>query len=290
MLTIDIPTMRVQMRENDEKRDAGLTEPNTLEMFKNLSYGPHGIENTFDLYYPKGTKKCLPTIVSSHGGGFFYGDKELYRFYTMYLATQGFTVVNFNYRLAPAHHYPAPLEDMNALMNWLIEHEKDYPIDLDHLFLIGDSAGGQLVEQYAAMTSNSIYAKTFPFKLAPIRFKAVAMNCGVYFIGQHSAVNQEFPFYFGETVTPTLNTQFPVENYITKDFPPAFIATATQDFLKDVAQPWADLLNDKGIETVYHLYRNPDNSELGHVFHLNQKSEIAKKCSDDALAFFKRFL
>ncbi|MGX7149900.1 alpha/beta hydrolase [Enterococcus ureasiticus] len=290
MATIDIPTMRIQMRENDEKRDAGLTEPDTLEIFKDLSYGPYGIENTFDLYYPKGTDKCLPTIINIHGGGFFYGDKELYRFYTMYLATQGFTVVNFNYRLAPKHQYPAPLEDTNALMNWLIKHGKEYHIDLDQLFLIGDSAGGQLVEQYATMTSNLTYAQTFPFKLATVHFKAVAMNCGAYFIGQSGAINQEFPFYFGETVTPTLKSQFPVENYITAEFPPAFVATATQDFLKDIAPPLADLLKEKGIESEYHLYSNPDNSDLGHVFHLNQKTDIAKKCNDEEIAFFKRFL
>lgn len=290
MRNFDIPTMRRQIREHDEKRDADLIEPDTLEMFKNLSYGPHGIENTFDIYYPKGTNSCLPTIINIHGGGFFYGDKELYRFYTMYLATQGFTVVNFNYRLAPEHQYPAPLEDTNALMNWLIKHGKDYHVDLDHLFLIGDSAGGQLVEQYTTITSNSTYAQKFSFESATIRFRAVAMNCSAYFIGQKDAINQEFPFYFGETLTPILKTQFPVENYITADFPPAFIATATHDFLKDVAQPLADLLKEKGIETVYRLYRNPDNSELGHVFHLNLRSVIAKTCNDEEIVFFKRFL
>lgn len=38
MQNFDIPTMRSQIRAIDEKRDAGLTEPDTLEMFKSLSY------------------------------------------------------------------------------------------------------------------------------------------------------------------------------------------------------------------------------------------------------------
>ncbi|EOL44549.1 alpha/beta hydrolase [Enterococcus caccae] len=290
MLNSDIPTMRIHMQENDQKRDAGLTEPDTLEMFKNLSYGPYGIENTFDIYYPKGTDKCLPTIINIHGGGFFYGDKELYRFYTMYLATQGFAVVNFNYRLAPDHHYPAPLEDTNALINWLIEHGRSYYIDLDRLFLVGDSAGGQLVEQYATLTSNSAYAQKFSFEIAAVQFKAIALNCGAYFIGKNSAINQDFPFYFGETITSALKSQFPVESYITANFPPAFIATSTHDFLKEIASPFADLLQSKGVETVFRLYANPDYTELGHVFHLNQKSELAKQCNNDEMAFFNRFI
>lgn len=290
MLAIDIPTMRIQMQETDQKRDFGLTEPDTLETFKDLSYGPYGIENTFDIYYPKGTDHCLPTIINIHGGGFFYGDKELYRFYTMYLATQGFTVVNFNYRLAPDHRYPAPLEDTNTLMNWLIEHAKNYYIDLNNLFLVGDSAGGQLAEQYATLTSNPTYAQKFSFKIAAVQFKAVALNCGAYFIGQNAAVNQDFPFYFGETMTPTLESQFPVESYITADFPPAFVATSTHDFLKEIAKPLADHLTSVGVETTYKLYTNSDGSELGHVFHLNQKSDIAKECNNEEIAFFIRFL
>lgn len=289
MANFDIPTMRNQIREHDRKRDAGLTEPDTLEMIKNLSYGPYGIENTFDIYYPKGTTTYLPTIINIHGGGFFYGDKELYRFYTMYLATQGFTVVNFNYRLAPDHQYPAPLEDTNALMNWLIEHGQSYYIDLDHLFLVGDSAGAQLVEQYTTLTSNSAYAQNFPFKVAAIQFKAVALNCGAYFIGENGAINQDFPFYFGDTITPTLESQFPVEHYITDSFPPTFVTTATHDMLKDLAQPLVALLQSKGVETTYRLYANQDHSELGHVFHLNQKSDIARQCNNDELAFFKEF-
>ncbi|WP_086314410.1 hypothetical protein A5821_001977 [Enterococcus sp. 7F3_DIV0205] len=289
MLNFDISTMRKNIREIDEKRDAGLTEPDSLEKIRNLSYGPYGIENTFDIYYPKNTDQCLPTIVNIHGGGFFYGDKELYRFYTMYLATQGFTVVNFNYRLAPDHQYPAPLEDINALMNWLMLHGEKYYVDLDRLFLVGDSAGGQLVEQYAVLISNTAYAQKFPFEIASVQFKAVALNCGAYFIGQNSAINQDFPFYFGETVTPALEAQFPVESYITADFPPAFVATASHDFLKDAAQPFADLLIAKGIETTCKIYANQDHTELGHVFHLNQKSEIATQCNEDEITFFKRF-
>lgn len=290
MLKIDIPTLRSQFREHDEQRDSGLTEPDTLEKVKNLSYGPHGIENTFDIYYPRDTNKCLPTIVNIHGGGFFYGDKEIYRFYTMYLATQGFAVVNFNYRLAPKHKYPAPLEDTNALMRWLMEHGKTYYVDMDQLFLIGDSAGGQLAEQYATITSNPTYAQKFSFTIPAIRFKAIALNCGAFFIGQKDTITQDFPFYFGETMTQILKTQFPVEDYITADFPPTFVMTATHDFLKEVAQPLADLLKNTGIETTDHIYANPDNSELPHVFHLNQKSAMAKQCNEEEITFFRRFL
>ncbi|MBP1039519.1 alpha/beta hydrolase [Vagococcus sp. BWB3-3] len=290
MMKIDIPTMRTQMSEGDQKRDAGLTEPDTITAIKELTYGPHGIENKFDIYYPVGTTTCLPTIVSIHGGGFFYGDKELYRFYTMYLASQGFTVVNFNYRLAPTHHYPAPLEDTNTLMNWLLIHGKDYYVDTERLFLVGDSAGGQLAEQYSTLTSNPDYANLMDFTVANVHFKAVGLNCGAYFIGQTDAINQDFPFYFGETISEQTAKQFPVESYITADFPPAFITTATHDFLKDVGEPLANIIRSKGVAADFHLYANPDGEELHHVFHLDQRNPIGKQCNEETLTFFRNFL
>lgn len=55
----------------------------------------------------------IPVIVSVHGGGWGYGDKERYQYYCMSLAQQGFAVVNFSYRLASKYKFPAPLEDTN---------------------------------------------------------------------------------------------------------------------------------------------------------------------------------
>lgn len=286
----DLQAMIDNMSATDQKRDAGLVEPDTVTAVKNLAYGPHGVENLTDIYFPKGTTTALPTIVSIHGGGFIYGDKELYRFYTMYLASQGFTVVNFNYRLAPKTHYPAPLEDTNNLMNWLAANAATYHVDMNNLFIVGDSAGGQVAEQYAVMLTNPTYAAKFDFAMAPVKPKAVALNCGVYFTGQNGPANENFPYYIGDTVTPAVAAQFPVEPFITSDFPHAFVMTASDDFLKPLAKPLADLIAAQGVGVDYHLYANPDGSKLMHVFHLDQRSPIAKICNDETLAFFRQFV
>lgn len=287
-MDIQVEKMRKEFAATDAIRDEGLKEPESVEKIRNLSYGPYGMENIFDIYFPTHTDTDLPTIVSIHGGGFFYGDKELYRFYTMFLASQGFTVINMNYRLAPNSQYPAPLEDINALMNWLITNAKEYPIDLDHLFLVGDSAGAQLAEQYATIVTNPDYAKLFSFEAALVQLRAIALNCGVYFIGENQLINQDFPFYFGEILSEMTKRQFPVETYLTKNFPPSFVMTASHDFLKEHAEPLVKLLKEKGAIAEYHLYVQPDGSELGHVFHIDQKSHVAKQCNLDEIAFFKK--
>ncbi|WP_324609669.1 ROK family protein [Floricoccus tropicus] len=286
----EIPQEREIMLKHDTERDKGLKEPYTIKKIKNLSYGPHGKENKFDIYYPKGTHHPLPTIVNIHGGGYFYGSKEIYLFYSMHLASQGFTVINFNYRLAPETKYPAPLEDINSMMNWLLDNNQNYNIDMDNLFVVGDSAGAQLAEQYATIVTNPEYAKGFSFEAAKVKIKAMALNCGLYFVDEGQPADHDFTYYFGADIKEIIKKDFPVEEFITSEFPPSFVATSSHDFLKDLAKPFAELLESKGVVSKYKLYKNKDNSYLGHVFHVDQKRVVASECNDDEIRFFRSFI
>ena len=66
-------------RRGDEKRDAGLTTPEDICRFDDLQYGPDKRWNVLDVYRPLGAGGKLPVIVSVHGGGWVYGDKERYQ-------------------------------------------------------------------------------------------------------------------------------------------------------------------------------------------------------------------
>lgn len=290
MTKIDLNQMKEEMKAGDAARDAGLKEPETITSHKNISYGEHGTDNLLDVYYPKDRTTKLPTIVNIHGGGYFYGDKELYRFYCMNLADRGFCVVNFNYRLAPEHLYPAPLEDTNNVLKWMLENEEEYLFNFDELFLVGDSAGGQLAEQYATIVSNKEYAKLFEFEVPNISFKGVGLNCGVYFLGSQKDPKEEFPYYFNQESSESYAKHFPVENHITKEFPAASITTASDDFLKEVAAPLAELLEKLEVKTDYNLYKNENGEPLYHVFHIGQKEDISHQCNDEQTDFFKSLI
>ena len=174
-------TMRREWKINDAKRDAGLTTPDDIQRFDDIQYGPDPVENKLDVYRPKNTQGKIPVIVSVHGGGWVYGDKELYQFYGMTLAQRGFAVVNFTYRLAPEVKFPAPLEDTNNVISWMYENQEEYGLDMEHVFMVGDSAGGHLCGLYSAICTNPEYAVYYTFKV-PNGFvpQAVALNCGAY--------------------------------------------------------------------------------------------------------------
>lgn len=290
----EIYKMREGIAESDAKRDAGLTIPKDLDRYLDLSYGPYR-ENTLDVYCPKGTNKALPTIVSIHGGGWFYGDKQLYSHYCMRLAQRGFTVVNFTYRLAPEYQYPAPVEDSCRVLRWMQEHAEKYFIDLNNVFMLGDSAGGQLCHQVLTVLTNPKYAALFDFEI-PENFKvnACALNCGCYFMPFSRLVSPKrcgviFRAYIPENYVPLLK-QLKAEKFATKDFPPAFVMSAANDYLKFMAKPMYRLLRRKGVKTELHIYGTKEEKEIGHVFHVNCKLPLADKCNDDECAFFRRFI
>lgn len=285
--------MRKEWSESDAKRDEGLTTPEDIHRYDDVSYGEHGVWNLLDIYHKKDVVEPQPTIISIHGGGWVYGTKEIYQFYCMGLAQRGFTVVNFNYRLAPEDPYPAALEDINALFVWVGKYGKEYMIDVKNLFVVGDSAGGQFASQYLAMLTNEDYRKFYQFDMpvSTIRIKAAGLNCGAYNIaGQLGEQTGEVIIeYLGKdykSKLPALDTM----KYLNKDFPPSYIMTSYHDFLRDEAKPMYDALIALGVPCEIKEYGAENKPEIAHVFHISMRLEEAKQCNDDECEFFRGFI
>ena len=274
---------------SDRKRDAAIPLPAGVTEYRNISYGSHGEDNLLDVYVPEGTTAPLPTIVSIHGGGYVYGTKEIYRRYGMDMARRGFAFVNFNYRRAPKWKFPTPLADTNAVMEWIIQNAQQYHLDPDRIIVLGDSAGAQMTSQYAAMQTNAEYGKLFGLKLAKIRIRAIGLNCGLYDLYARASLPRKgmYKDYFGK-ISPE-DPRFRCLEAITEAYPPAFITTATEDFLRDQAQPMYEFLREKGIDAQWKCYGREGDKTACHVFHVNILLPEAVQCNDDAAAFFKKY-
>lgn len=282
---------RLGASKNDKKRDSAIPLPQGVIECRNISYGCHGTDSLLDVYYPEGTTHPLPTIVSIHGGGYVYGNKEIYRRYGLDMAKRGFAFINFNYRLAPKWKFPTPLADTNAVAQWVVKNQRRYFLDPNRIILLGDSAGAQLASQYAAIHTNPEYAAHFGLKLPKIKIRALGLFCGLYDLSARAAeprkgLNLD---YLGKKL-PADDPRFRVLESVTVGYPPAFIATSCHDFLREEAKPMYDFLSSKGIDTQFHCYGTEDAKHIAHVFHVNIILPEAKQCNDDAAAFFKRYV
>jgi len=94
------------------------------------------------LYAPR---PGAPVLVHVHGGGWVFGDLETHDALCRTLALQtGWTVLAVDYRRAPEHPYPVPLEDCEAAVAWLRGQGGGLDVDTSAVAVLGDSAGGNL--------------------------------------------------------------------------------------------------------------------------------------------------
>ncbi|WP_232666665.1 alpha/beta hydrolase [Pseudonocardia sp. TRM90224] len=87
-----------------------------------------------------------------HGGGYVLGDAAGDHALCSRIARDlGITVVNVNYRLAPADPFPAGLEDCYTGLRWLHDNAEDLGVDPDRIAIGGESAGGGLAAALAQL-------------------------------------------------------------------------------------------------------------------------------------------
>lgn len=94
------------------------------------------------VYRPETAPDTAPALFWIHGGGLVVGDaRQDGPFLTRIADELGVVVASVQYRLAPAHPYPAPLDDCVEGFRWLADQSD---VDADRLMVGGASAGGGL--------------------------------------------------------------------------------------------------------------------------------------------------
>ncbi len=288
MLSLPSLIFCLMCRRSDRKRDKGLKIPDCVEYIRNIRYGSNKKYHMLDLCRPKtGTAKKIPVIISIHGGGYVYGSKEVYQFYCAHLASFGFAVVNFNYRLAPKYRFPAPLSDLNQVFKWVMAHAGQYSLDTDNVFLVGDSAGAQLASQYGVIYSSPEYRKIMEMKKPHLNIRALGLCCGLYDISpDENDPGKLSPDYFSHN-PKQFGEKLNVLKYLGMDFPPSFILSAPGDFLLERNKAFDAFLTEQGIDHEFNIYGD---EKTGHVFHVNMKDTAGHKANSDMIDFFNRFV
>lgn len=126
--------------------------PSAVETVRAVPYhdGPEVDQqkHRLDLYLPGG-EGPHPVVVFVHGGGWIFGDRNValdtYGKLGRRLATRGVLAAVISYRLAPGHRHPAQVTDVARAVRWTLEHAAEHRGDPGRVFLMGHSAGAQLV-------------------------------------------------------------------------------------------------------------------------------------------------
>ncbi|MEU4656531.1 alpha/beta hydrolase [Streptomyces sp. NPDC023723] len=107
--------------------------------------GYEGAELTASVFSRRGRTGAGPGVLHLHGGGMIARNRFTGVSVVLPWAVEhDAVVVTVDYRLAPEHPDPYPVEDCYAALVWLAGHAEEYGIDPDRLLVAGTSAGGGL--------------------------------------------------------------------------------------------------------------------------------------------------
>lgn len=102
-----------------------------------------------NIAYPDGPS-LKPAIISVHGGRWRAGNRaDASSIKVTQWAEFGYFAMSIDYRLVGGSPAPAPYLDMLCAIRWLHAHAEEYRIDPERVYLIGQSAGGQMVSLFA---------------------------------------------------------------------------------------------------------------------------------------------
>ncbi len=105
-----------------------------------------GVPLKMDLYYPENSQTTSQVLVYVHGGSFTGGDKRTGSgiIDIPMMTSRGYAVAAINYRLMPAHPFPAEVQDAKCAIRFLRAHAEEYRLRTDKIGIWGGSAGGHL--------------------------------------------------------------------------------------------------------------------------------------------------
>lgn len=291
----------VSVGKSDQERLAKIVLPRNVS-YRTMYYTPEEkSEQTLSIYWPENCQSDLPVIFDVHGGGWVYGSKEVNRPFDMYLASLGFCVVGFSYRLAPEYKITDMMCDIDAAFRKAYEMRFDYPLDFNRVALTGDSAGGHLEGVFAAIQEDKRLQELFHLEKLPFTFKGINFNHAVSYLCDYGLVKDGSKManrmaikemkleLFGRCLKKNEKEIYERTSSFDKliaplnSFPPAFVLTSSKDRFTHFSKRMVDDLTAKNFKVRYESY--PDQKHDFNVMDINDKVSI--KANKQIALFFQ---
>jgi acetyl esterase len=207
-------------------------------------------------YWPAVPAPALGTLVWLHGGGWYLGDVDSFDRVTRQLANaSGALCLSVDYRLAPEHPYPAAVQDARAAVAWAADAgAAQLGTDGARVVVGGDSAGGNLAAVAARHARDALRAQllVYPaldaamagdshreFADGPVLAAADMERCWrLYLAGADRSDPDASPLAASDLA----------------GLPPAYVAVAGHDVLRDDGVRYAEALRAAGVPVELERY------------------------------------
>lgn len=211
------------------------------------------------IYTPAGVGP-KPALIYFHGGGFVKGDCDTSDTNGWGLAHEtGAVVISVDYRLAPEHPYPAPLNDCIAALEHVTHNAADYGIDAGRIGVCGDSAGGNLAAAVALWARDHGGPKLkcqgliYPCLTDKLEFESYRRNADAPGLTTAGMLSY-WEMYLGDAMAGASTDPLATPMVATdlSGLPPAYVLVAEYDPLLDDGLIYAAKLMGFGVETGFY--------------------------------------
>ncbi|GAA4104384.1 alpha/beta hydrolase [Actinomadura miaoliensis] len=207
------------------------------------------------IYRPHGAQGA---VVWLHGGGIIFGDLDTEHPWAARLADgSGAVVISVDYRRAPENRFPAALDDAYAVLTWAAEHAAELGVDPGRIAVGGHSAGAGLAAAVALRARDE--------QGPPIRFQLLnepglddrqetwsARNFTDTPWHDRDKITAAWRHYLGSA--PATPYAAPARAADLSGLPPAYIATAEFDPVRDEGIDYALRLLQAGVSVELHQW------------------------------------
>ncbi|MBS1676742.1 MAG: alpha/beta hydrolase [Actinobacteria bacterium] len=210
---------------------------------------------------------AAPLLVYYHGGGWVIGDLDMYDDLSRLIAAAaGCRVLSVDYRLAPEHPFPQPLEDAFAAFEWAAANAAGLGADPQRIGVGGDSAGGNMaavVSQMAVAGGGARPAMQLLFY--PVTDSAEDTRSRRLFSDGFILTKADMDKFEAAYLPPGVDASDQRISILQcpdlKGLPPAYVATAGFDPLRDEGEAYALRMRECGVRVALRRH-----SGLIHTF------------------------
>ncbi len=206
---------------------------------------------TVRTYRPIDAAGALPVIFFIHGGGWVQGTLDTAEIETVPMVESlRCFVVSVDYRLAPEHPFPTPLEDCVAAWMWLQDHGAALGADIDRVVVAGSSAGANLCAALCVATRDRAFpmpvAQVLDIPALDLTLASPSMSLAAASFGLTADAVRGYTAQYLQGADPTNPLVSPLLGDLT-GLPPAFVTVAEHDPVRDDGERYVEALHHAGV-------------------------------------------
>jgi acetyl esterase/lipase len=205
-------------------------------------------------HYRPATAEPVPLLVFYHGGGWTIGDLDTHdALCRLTCRDADVHVLSIDYRLAPEHPAPAAVDDAYAAFRWAHEHARDLGAMQGKIAVGGDSAGGNLAAVVSRLARDDggpmpvLQWLIYPRTDFTAQTRSQSLFADGFLLTKHDIEWFEAQYLGDSGVEPNDPRVSPLLADSLAGVPPALIATAGFDPLRDEGEQYAAALRNAGV-------------------------------------------